>query len=952
LTRGDPMSRSNISTQSRGRNVSDRRHSTARVFTVGSARSQCAWLVREKWSEESMLRRNCDRVCEMPGTGSAPAASTADVATGVTFPAIACAAMMAVLLAGCTSGGEGGINIGDSQSPDPVVLDIPIAYVKRPLPSEDEDVRELRSFEPGADVWLRDRAAPAAAERNLTFGLTNGEWDVRDLDVSFDGRHLLFSMRAPLVDGAPESEQPTWNVYEYDLDGDLLRRVIASDLVAEEGHDVAPHYLPDGRIVFSSTRQRQSRAILIDEGKPQFAALDEDRNEWAFVLHVMNEDGSGIRQISFNQSHDLDPSVMPDGRIVFSRWENASGSSIHLYSVNPDGSRLELLYGANSHDTGSESSTVQFLAPRARADGQVVSLIRPFDGTDAGGDAVLIDTATYVENSQATLASAGLAGPAQRKLTANDVRTVPGPSPGGRYAAVYPLWDGTDRLLTSWSVCRVIIDGRTQPCTTERLADPAAAPAPPLYGIFVWDPRDGTQRPVFEPEEGSMFTDVVALAPRDPRPPVILDAVPGLDFDLELAADNVGILHIRSVYDVDGEDTAPSGITALRDPAQVTADERPARFVRIEKAVGLPDDEVRDFRGSAFGVASRRGMREILGYAPVEPDGSVKIRLPADVPFGITVLDRNGRRISPRHLNWLQLRAGETLTCNGCHVPAAAQPADAPPVSHGRSGLFAATNPGAPTTGQPFPNTDPALFADQGETMAETRSRISCQADCAAMIPSVDVEFEDVWTDPAAAGRDPDPSYALRYADLQTPAPVRADCQQRWSALCRVVIHYPDHIQPLWEVPRLVLADDGVTVLQDRTCLSCHSPVDAAGAVRVPAGQLDLRGEPSPEQADHFVSYRELLFTDNAQTVNMGALQDVLVPGPPDPVTGEPTFVAVEVSPSMSGNGALASERFFSRFDAGGTHVGFLSGAELRLIAEWLDIGGQYYNDPFAAPAD
>ena len=111
----------------------------------------------------------------------------------------------------------------------------------------------------------------------------------------------------------------------------------------------------------------------------------------------------------------------------------------------------------------------------------------------------------------------------------------------------------------------------------------------------------------------------VALAPRDPRPPVILDAVPGLDFDPDLAADNVGILHIRSVYDVDGEDTAPSGITALRDPAQVTADERPARFVRIEKAVGLPDDEVRDFRGSAFGVAGRRGMREILGYAPVEP---------------------------------------------------------------------------------------------------------------------------------------------------------------------------------------------------------------------------------------------------------------------------------------------------------------------------------------------
>ena len=92
----------------------------------------------------------------------------------------------------------------------------------------------------------------------------------------------------------------------------MLRRVIASDIVAEEGHDIAPHYLPDGRIVFSSTRQRQSKAVLIDEGKPQFAAQDEDQNEHAFVLHVMNADGSGIRQISFNQSHDLDPDVLDD----------------------------------------------------------------------------------------------------------------------------------------------------------------------------------------------------------------------------------------------------------------------------------------------------------------------------------------------------------------------------------------------------------------------------------------------------------------------------------------------------------------------------------------------------------------------------------------------------------------------------------------------------------------
>ena len=861
-----------------------------------------------------------------------------------------------VALAGCSTSNDS-INIGGGQTPDPVVLDIPVAYVRGPVPLpadlDDIDVRELGTVQEGSDLWLRDRAAPDVPERNITERVTGGLWSVRDVDASFDGNRLVFAMRMPLIPGAEESEQPTWNIWEYDRTTDVLRRVITSDLTAEEGNDVAPHYLPDGRIVYSSTRQRQAKAVLIDEGKPQFSAQDEDRNEHAYVLHVMNADGSGIRQISFNQSHDMDPSVLDDGRIVFSRWENASGSSIHLYTVNPDGSGLELLYGANSHATGTGiagagTTPVQFLAPRADENGRIVALLRPFQDTDLGGDPVTIDTAAFVEIQQATLASSGLAGPAQTRLTTVDVRTDPGLSPGGRYSHVFPLRDGTGRLLVNWTLCRLVDTvGRTLPCTPANLANPALVAAPPLYGVWLYDPRDLTQRPILTPTEGLRYSDVVSLAPRTPLPAVILDAVPGIDYDPVLASENVGILNIKSVYDLDGADVAPGGIVALRDPAQATAGERPARFLRIEKAVGLPDDEVRDFRATAFG-ASGVGMREILGYAPIEPDGSVQVKVPAGVPFALGVLDANGRRLTPRHFNWMQIRAGEVLTCGGCHVPAGLQPAAGPAISHGRQGLFASVNPGAPTTGQPFPNTNAALFANQGETMAETRARISCQTDCAALLPSVDVLYDDVWTDPVAAGRPADASFSYRYNQLSTTAPTSATCQSTWSALCRITIHYPNHLHPLWSVPRLVL-DAGGMVIADNTCISCHSPVDAAGAVRVPAAQLDLSGGPSPDEADHLVSFRELLFTDNAQEVNMGALQDILVPGPPDPVTGLPTLVPVPVAPSMSAAGARASARFF---DAGVRHAGWLTPAELRLIAEWLDIGGQYYNDPFMAPVN
>ena len=860
------------------------------------------------------------------------------------------AAATLALVAGCSSSdGGGSIEPGGGQGPDPVVLDFPIAYVKRPVPAATAtgpDARRLLTPQPGGDLWVRDRASPSAADRNVTFEVTGGEGDVRDVEPSYDGTRLVFAMREALIPGADEADQPTWNIWEYEIATRQLRRVIQSDIVAEEGHDVAPHYLPDGRIVFSSTRQRQARAILLDEGKPQFAAQDEDRAEPAFVLHVMNADGSALRQISFNQSHDLDPAVLDDGRIVFSRWENAGpNNEINLYTVRPDGTGLRLLYGAQSHATGTDGENVHFLEPRPAGPGRVVALAQPFRAPDLGAEVLEIDVGNYVENTQPTLPNRGvLAGPAQQPATINVVSTVAGPSPGGRFNAAFPLRDGTGRLLVTWTQCRLREGERIVPCTEDRLATGTAVTAPPLYGVWIYDGAKRTQLPVVAPVEGFVYGDVVALQPV-PLPTVLPDRVAGVDFDADLLSEGVGILDIRSVYDVDGTDTAPGGITVLADPQRTLAAARPARFLRIEKAVSLPDDDVRDFDNSAFGVTARFGMRELLGYAPVEPDGSVRVKVPADVPFAITVLDANGRRLSPRHENWLQVRAGQELRCNGCHEPASA-------LSHGRDDLFAPAYAGATTTGQPFPNTNPALFADFGETMAQVRARISCQTDCAALRLSPDVTYEDVWTDPVAAGRAADAPFSWRYADLATPAPTSADCLQSWRAGCRATIHYESHVHPLWSVPRQRLAADGVTVLADDTCTTCHSDRDAGGAARVPAGQLELTDGPSADQPLQLHAYRELLATDNEQELVGGVLQDRLVQVGVDPVTGAPQFATVPVAPSLAAGNARGSVRFFSLFDAGGSHAGRLTAAELKLVSEWVDLGAQYFNDPFAAPLD
>src|SRR5690606_37990888 len=144
------------------------------------------------------------------------------------------------------------------------------------------------------------------------------------------------------------------------------------------------------------------------------------------------------------------------------------------------------------------------------------------------------------------------------------------------------------------------------------------------------------------------------------------------------------------------------------------------------------------------------GMREILGYAPIEPDGSVQVKVPANVAFAISIVDAQGRRLGGpagvRHANWLQLQAGERMQCNGCHATAA----DAPQ-AHGRAGMTLSINDGALQSGA-FANTRASLLANAGETMAQTRNRIMCGGACSL---SMELAYRDYWpADPANATAD------------------------------------------------------------------------------------------------------------------------------------------------------------------------------------------------------
>ena len=210
----------------------------------------------------------------------------------------------------------------------------------------------------------------------------------------------------------------------------------------------------------------------------------------------------------------------------------------------------------------------------------------------------------------------------------------------------------------------------------------------------------------------------------------------------------------------------------------------------------------------------------------------------------------------------------------------------------------------------------------------------------------------------------------LNQSALGTPAPISPACAADWNAFCRAVINYETHIHPLWSLDRAVLDLNGMPVLDGNneplnyTCTGCHTDTDDDGATQIPARQLDLTDGLSGQEATLFKAYVELLFNDNEQELVNGALIDTLVDsdeierdedGEPILDAGGneiPILVNVNVPSAMSTNGARASGRFMSKFQPGGVHDGFLEPAEMKLIAEWLDLGAQYYNNPFDAPED
>ena len=181
-----------------------------------------------------------------------------------------------------------------------------------------------------AKIGYDDRIAvlsPLHPEGELTtlFQPEGGQF-VGDVDLNFAADRMLFSM--------PAGER--WQIFEIRSDGSGLRQ-LTGEQPDVDSYDAC--YLPSGKIIFTST------ACFI--GVPCVYGSSH-----VATLYVMDADGKNIRQLGFDQEHDWCPSVLNNGRVLYSRWEYSDtphSNTRLLFSMNPDGTNQAEYVGSNSY---------------------------------------------------------------------------------------------------------------------------------------------------------------------------------------------------------------------------------------------------------------------------------------------------------------------------------------------------------------------------------------------------------------------------------------------------------------------------------------------------------------------------------------------------------------------------------------------------------------------------
>ena len=467
--------------------------------------------------------------------------------------------------------------------------------------SDDKDGPEGSecNFTPGSQLCLltlKKGSGGIETEEKVIKDLPDGV--VRDPSVSPDGARVVFSMKQDVKDD--------YHLYELDLATLSIRQLTEGSGIS----DIEPSYLPNGEIVFQSSRCVQT----IDCWKTPVSNL-----------YICGKDGENIRRVGYDQVTTSYTSVTEDGRVIYTRWDYNDRNQMYvqgLFQMNPDGTNQTELYGNNSsfpttllHARSIDGTTTKYVAVAAG------------HHTYQGGKLVMIDVSKGRDGKEPV----SYVFPADGEDFGNNIDAQ---NQGGAiYRYPYPISES--QFLVSY-------------CPKGWAGDRKNTP----FGIYYMT-ADGTKELLVKNNGDMGAAQIVPVRARS-----VFDRASMVNY-----AKNTGTYYIGNVY----EGEAVKGVKAgeAKYLRIVALDFRSG-------AIGFNNNSNASIAasGTAFTpVSAANGTWDVkvpLGIVKIEDDGSCLFEAPSETPLYFQLLNADYELIATMR-SWSTLQPNEYFSCVGCH---------------------------------------------------------------------------------------------------------------------------------------------------------------------------------------------------------------------------------------------------------------------------------------------
>lgn len=504
-----------------------------------------------------------------------------------------------------------------------------IVFVRRLTYSANHYYTEFinSQWTPGGNICVLDLESGAVWD--LVPELEGGVFE--RFDIHYDADRIVFAWKC--------AHQKGYRIYEIAIDPETGRRkgelkqltfpqenedwLVEMYRATSHYHhgtdDMQPCYLPDGDICFISTRC-------------QYGILCDPPDDFTgTVLYRMDPDGSNIVQLSRSSVSEASPNILPDGRIIYTRWEYYDKGAVSvkcLWAMRPDGSSSMEIYG---NDIALPPTLIYGRAIPGSAN-QYVLLGTPHCPQNGMGTVIRLDMnrnirtrepMTYMTPYVDIQAEAGFAFKSQDDQWVSDGQGI-----GPLFKDPYPISE--ELFLVSYKPAGTLWN------------DPAG------YGLALLN-ETGAVGDIHR-ESGISCWLPYPLKAR-PRPPVL-----STSFDENLAKRNLARCVVTDVYH-GMENTERGTIGYLRILEQV-----PRPWAARRRWGG---DEY-DQQHAVVTKDTHLALKVQHGVVPVEDDGSAHFLVPANANISLQALDRNFLAVQTER-TFVNYMPGETRGCMGCH---------------------------------------------------------------------------------------------------------------------------------------------------------------------------------------------------------------------------------------------------------------------------------------------